>query len=517
MTRNISRRNVIVAGVAVGAAGLFTRPAVAVTERRTRDRTAFTHVTVVDPASGKVLPDVTVLVRGDRITDVGRGVRIGEGARIVDLRGKFLIPGLADMHTHANAEGIDTALNVANGVTTVRDMAGSPLARGWRDRIEAGTLLGPRYVLGSRLIDGSPSIWDPAFLDVLQVADAAQARAAVRTEVANGADFVKVYSRLSRPAYRALAAEAHRLGVPFAGHCPDEVPITEIADLGQSSVEHMFWTPFDTSTQEADIRAAIARIRLELGDYSGWFHAIHPLEWTAAHTHSTAKARRVYGKLSRRRTCQVPTLVMHSGLDNARALDIDADPRNKYLPPSSVEMMRLARREFYLKDRAPSEDAEWAAMFEFRLRTVADMHRAGVPIMTGTDTGTCGVYPGFSVHEELAHLVDAGLSPMAALYAATTEPAGYLGVDSGRVAKGSLADLVVLDADPLRDITNTTKLAGVVVRGRYIDRSERLRILAEVEDVAAGTAPGSVAAGCCPAPRVPAQAGAVSAGPARRV
>lgn len=501
----------IVAGVAAGAAGVLARPAAAAAEgagRRRPGGTALTHVTIIDPDRGRVLSDMTVVVRGEQITEVGRSehVRVPAGTTVVDLRGKFLIPGLADMHTHAYAEQIDPALYVANGVTTVREMSGTAAVFDWRAKIDAGTLLGPRYTISSQIIDGAPSIWDPAWLNVIQVADAEQGRRAVRQVVADGADFVKVYSRLSRPAFRAMAAEAHRLGVPFAGHCPDEVPIAEAADLGQASVEHMFWTPFDTSSKEAEIRAQIARIRLELGDYSGWFKAIHPVEWTAAHTYSPAKARQVFGKLARRRTRQVPTLAMHRGLDHARTLDLN-DPRNKYLPASALAGQELALREFYLKDRAPEEDAEWAAMFDYRLRTVGQMHRAGVPIMTGTDTGTCGVFPGFSVHDELGHLVEAGLTPMAALYASTVEPAKFLGTDSGRVAAGHAADLVVLDADPLSDIANTKRLAGVVVRGRYIGPDERLRILADVEEAAAGMPEGVAATGClCHVPAQPAPA-----------
>jgi hypothetical protein len=315
--------------------------------------------------------------------------------------------------------------------------------------------------------------------------------------VADGADFVKVYSRLSRSAFRAIAAESHRLGVTFAGHCPDEVPVAEAADLGLASVEHMFWTPFDTSSKEAQIRAQIAQIRLELGDYSGWFKAMHPVEWTAAHSYSPAKAGRLFDTFTRRRTRQVPTLAMHHGLDHARTLDLN-DPRSKYLPASARAGQQLALQEFYLKDRAPEEDAEWAAMFDYRLRMVGEMHRAGVPLMTGTDTGTCGVFPGFSVHDELGLLVDAGLTPMAALHAATAEPANFLGVDSGRVAQGNAADLVVLGANPLDDIRNTQRIDGVIVRGRYLDSAERVRILRGVEEAAANMVEAPAAVSACP-------------------
>jgi hypothetical protein len=261
-------------------------------------------------------------------------------------------------------------------------------------------------------------------------------------------------------------------------------------------VEHLFWTPFETSSQEAAIRKEIQRIRLELGDYAGWFKAIHPLEWTAAHSYNPAKAQRLYAKLSRRGTRQVPTLAMHKGLDYARTISLD-DPRNKYLPQSALDSQQLAQQEFYLKDRLPSEDAEWAAMFDFRLRTVKHLHESGVPLMTGTDTGTVAVWPGFSVHDELALFVEAGIPPMAALHASTAEPAAFLGTKTGRIAPNHAADLAILTANPLHDIRNTQSLAGVVIRGRYIPDPERQQILTEVEHTAA-TTPTTTTTGSCP-------------------
>ncbi|MGI5150950.1 amidohydrolase family protein [Plantactinospora sp. CA-294935] len=515
MTTKLSRRNVLVAGLAVGATAGTSLAAGTATAGPGRESghsgstapdagIAFTAATVIDPASGRVRPDTTVLVRGDSITEVGRTgqVRVPHGAVVVDLRGRFLIPGLADMHTHGYAEQIDPALCVANGVTTVREMSGTAAVHDWRRRIEAGTLLGPRYTIGSRIIDGAPTIWDPMMLSVLSVADAEQARQAVRQVVAEGADFVKVYSRLSPPAYRAIAAECRRLGVEFAGHCPDELPITEAATLGQASVEHVFWAAIDTSSAEEQLRAQIGRIRLETGDYSGWFAAIHPVEWLAAHTYSPAKARRVFERLAGRRTRQVLTLAMHHGLDNARTLDLYADPRVRYLPAPMLAGQQYALDELYLKDRSPAEDAEWAAMFTHRLRMVGELHRAGVPLMVGTDVGTCGLFPGFSVHDELRFLVEAGLSPMAALHAATAEPASFLGARTGRIARRAAADLVVLDANPLTEIGNTRRIDGVVVRGRYLDRAALDGLLRGVEEAAAAMseeAPGgAVAAVGCP-------------------
>lgn len=495
--RRISRRTVLMATAAT--AGAVSNPGVAAATRSSGHPArgvALTHATVIDPSGGR-MPDATVVLHGDEIVAVGptRRTPVPVGATVVDLRGKFVLPGFADMHTHAFAERIDPALYVANGVTTVREMSGHPAVSGWRTRIEAGTLLGPRYTISSRIVDGAPSLWDPALLSVMEVVDAAQGRAAVRQAVAEGADFIKVYSRVPPEALRAIAAESRALGVRFVGHCPDAVPIAEAAELGQASFEHLFWTLFGTSSREAELHARLAEIRLGEGDYSGWFSAIHPLEMLAARTHDKARARELYEGFARHRNRVVPTLTMHHGLDNARTLDRN-DPRNKYLPASIVAGMNYALDELYLKDRAPAEDAEWAALYEHRARLVGEMHRAGVPIMLGTDTGTCGMFPGFSVHDELKRLVDAGLSPREALRAATVEPARFLGVRSGQVAPGHAADLVVLDADPLRDIANTRQLSGVVVRGRYIGPEERTRILAEVASAAAETTAAVPVSGC---------------------
>jgi len=497
-TYSLSRRVVLVSGIAAAAVGVEAIPAAAGSGNRGNEL-ALAHATVIDPVDGVPRPDSTILMRGDRIVRTGPSglVHVPDGATVVDLRGKFVIPGLADMHTHGLAyEQIDPALYVANGVTTVRDMAGNASVRDWRTKINAGALLGPRYTVGSRIIDGSPTIWDPQILTVLSVADADEARQAVRQVVAEGADFVKVYSRVSEPALRAIAAEARAQGIRFLGHCPDDVPIAEAAELGQASFEHVFWTPFGTSSQEPEIRARIKQIRLGLGDYAGWFKDIHPLEMLAARTHSRAKAQALYECFAHHRTRQVPTLIMHQGLDYARTFDQN-DPRNRYLPASSRGGYDYALQNLYLKDRAPSEDAEWAGLFEHRLRLVGEMHRAGVPIMVGTDTGTPGVFPGFAVHDEMRLLVDAGLSPLAALYAATVEPADFLGVASGRIAGGYVADLAVLDANPLRDIRNTTKLSGVVVRGRYLGPDERTQLLADVEQAAAQIPDTEAAAAGC--------------------
>ncbi|ALG12136.1 hypothetical protein AOZ06_39450 [Kibdelosporangium phytohabitans] len=453
---------------------------------------------MIDPARGRILPDVTVLVRGGEIAAVGPAVRVPQGTQVVDLRGKYVIPGLADLHVHSNGfEAIEPPLYIANGVTTVREMSGTPTVHDWRRRIEAGSLLGPRWAIGSQIVDGKPSIWNPEFLAVVQVADAAEARAAVRQQVAQGADFIKVYSRLSRAALVEIAAETRRQGVPFAGHVPDSMSITQTADLGIGTIEHLYGMFYATSWRETRLREQLARIKLELGDYNGWFNRTRTVEYAALRSYSPVKARELFERLARRRTRIVPTLTMHNGLAHARELSQRDDPRRKYLPAAALAALDFALNELYLKGRDPSLDAGWAELFQAQQRVVGDLHRAGVPLMTGTDIGTPGAVPGFSLHDELVLLVGAGLSPMDALRAATAEPAGYLGTRTGRVTEGYAADLVVLDANPLHDIRNTQRIIGVVARGRYLDHATREQLLRDVASAAKSMPPTATLAATC--------------------
>ncbi|WP_116949717.1 amidohydrolase family protein [Jiangella endophytica] len=500
-----SRRNLIAGGLAASLLGVVApraaaSPATAATPPGAPSRgVAFTHATVIDVERGRRLPDTTVVVRGDRIAQVGPStqVPIPPGVRAVDLRGAFLIPGLVDAHVHSSFATIDPALYVANGVTTVREMSGREELHDWRDQADAGELLGPRWVIASRIIDGAPTLWDPNLLPVVEVATAAEGRAAVRDAVAEGADAVKVYSRLAPDVYRAIVDEARRRGIAVVGHTPDELDVAEASDLGQASIEHTFTVSVATSRDERELRRRIAAIRLDRGDYNGWFNALHPIDVQAMRTYDRDRAARLFDRFARNGTHQVPTLVMHDALNHARTLDL-TDPRRRYLPQPMLDFLDGLLQTLYLNGRAPEQDADWAAKSEHQLALVGAMHAAGVPLLAGTDYGTCGLFPGFSLHDELRLLVRAGLSTAAALRAATVEPARFLGNRrGGRIAAGAPADLVVLAADPLADIANTQRIDGLVTRGRYLDAAERQAVLDRVADEAAAMSPDTVvAAGC---------------------
>ncbi|MEV4620752.1 amidohydrolase family protein [Asanoa sp. NPDC049573] len=465
---------------------------------------AFVGVTVIDTTGGPSRPDQTVVVESDRIIEMGarRDTTVPHGATVVDSTGKFLIPGLCDMHVHSDVyEAIVPPLYLANGITTVREMSGADHLHQWRDRVEAGSLLGPRSIIASPLIDGAPGLWAGLnAVSYIEVTNEAEARAAVRRVVRDGADFVKVYSRLSPAAYFAVVDEARRQQVPFVGHCPDNVPITAASKAGQRSLEHMWGTWYSTSSREAEIRRAIAEVRIEPGDYNSWFNQMHPLNWLAARSYDPAKAAAVFGEFVANKSRVVPTLIAMRAIAMPDEVS-RTDERLKYLPASTAEEWWWALDELFAAGRGPTEVAQHRELFDRQLRLVDEMRRAGVPMLAGTDSATPGCFPGFALHDELVLLVRAGLTPMQALQAATLEPARFLGRHhhEGTIRRGNLANLVLLDANPLDDIRNTQRIRAVVVRGRYISPKERKRMLSEVEAAARevpADAPATVGCPC---------------------
>lgn len=484
---------------ATSPASAFVKPLAAIGTTRI---TALTDVTVIDVANGRRQRHQTVLISGDRIIGVGRHLPVPRGAVELNLPGKFVIPGLADMHLHSiGDERVTPQLCLANGLTTVREMAATnPMLYDWRDRIEAGTLLGPRMIVASQIVDGDPTLWDPNLLQVLVVKDEASARAAVRQVKKEGADFVKVYSRLSPPAYRALLDEARRQQLTVHGHGPDQVSVKEVSNAGQRSIEHIHALAVAVSSRESEVRRMMQAISVGTGDYAGWFRQMHPIEWLAANTFSRSRAADVFGTLRRNRTRVTPTLTMHNVLDMPDYTAPDPATR-KYLSADSIGTFEYVIEHLYKANRSSQEISRQRQMWEYRQRFVRELFAHGVPVLAGTDTGTPYMVPGFALHKELELLVKAGATTQQALYSATVEPAGFLGMsaDLGSVESRKIADLVVLDGDPLKDIANTRRIHTVVTRGRIISPAVRERMLADVEAAVKTTpvAAGLAAGGCC--------------------
>jgi imidazolonepropionase-like amidohydrolase len=503
---NSSRRQFLArtaAGAVVLAGGSFsaTTATAAGSVKSSGQLTALVNATVIDVVTGRRNRNQTVLISGERIIGVGR-LPVPRGAVEIDLTGKFVIPGLADMHVHSlGDERVSPPLYLANGLTTVREMAaGDPTLYSWRDQINAGTLLGPRMVVASQIIDGDPTLWDPNLLQVLVVSDAAAARAAVRQVKTEGADFVKVYSRLNRESYAAIVDEARKLGLTVHGHGPDAISTKDASKAGQRSIEHIHSLGLSVSTREAEVRRMVRAISVKTGDYNSWFRQMHPIEWIAANTYSPALAADVFGTLRRNNTRVTPTLTMHNVLDQLDFTRLDP-ALTKYMSEDMIGTYDYVIENLYGANRTAEEISHQHQMWAWRKRFVRELIAHDVPIMAGTDTGTPYSVPGFALHDELEHLVSAGATTRQALYAATVEPAKFLGLGAelGSVEARKLADLVVLDADPLTDIRNSRRIHSVVTRGRVISPAQRQRMLADVEAVvkAPPTASAIAAGGCC--------------------
>lgn len=436
---------------------------------------ALIHVTVVDVTGKPPKADMTVLVDGAQIVAVGPSAKVNVpgNARIVDGSGKFLMPGLWDMHVHTLSTAVarDTffPLFVANGVTGVRDMGSSVTAEELgtvRQDIRSGARVGPRIVAAGRILDGPKPI-NPGVSTA--VTDERSARESVRQLKTAGADFIKVYSLLSREAYFAIAAEAKKSGLPFAGHVPLSVTAEEASAAGQKSMEHMFAVLEGCSSREDDLRSD-ALATAPMGMLRSQARSIDDFD--------RRKAARLYRVLAKNQTWQVPTLAVRATVSGEGKTSA-GDPRLEYIYAELRERWTGGKRFAALSQE---DRAALGRLFPAELRIIGEMHRAGVPFLAGTDTPNPFVLPGYSIHDELEFLVRAGLTPLQALQSATIAPARFLSLSGvlGTVEKGKIADLVLLDANPLSNIANTRAVHGVVANGRWLDRKHLDELLAGV-------------------------------------
>ena len=427
----------------------------------------------------------TVLISGNRITATGpdRDVRIPRGAQVVDGQGKYLIPGLWDMHVHirgsrlygqpgfAKENEAVLPLYLANGITGIREMGGDlvDVVLEWRDQIAQGKRDGPRILTCGPKLDGPKPVWPGS----VPINNADEARASVALVKKSGADFVKVYNstpNIPRDAFMAILAESNRLGLRVTGHLTADVLFSEAAAAGQH-FEHLPYI----------LRACSATVKetsLPTGAPSK--EAMSTI--TKAFDPEVAKA--LLNGFVRSGTWVTPTLNVFYQLQFATE-DPAVDPRNRYMPARLLASWtdRARGQTQAVPPQAPFEDRK--AYFARSQELIRLMKESGVPLLAGSDTGTSNprTYPGFSLHQELERLTEAGLTPMEALRIATWNAAKWAGkLDVlGSIEKGKLADLVLLDANPLADIRNTTRIHTVIANGKLFDRTRLDLILREVE------------------------------------
>ena len=447
------------------------------------------NINVIDVRAGRVLPVQTVLVRDGRIAAVerGSGARIPDAARIIDGSGKYLLPGLWDMHAHPSnkaAADIDMPVYLAHGVTGARVMqtwteCPAPIAgdacldeqKEWQRRVLAGALAGPRIVgISSNLLNGPPAPGSPrrspSFLNQETADDGRQLARYLKDR---GVDFIKICNEIPRETYLALLEEARRIGLPAAGHKPNRIPALEVSGAGQRSVEHIQSLQLDCWRGAEAFRSDPASV-------------LSPVILQRMITeYDETICGRIFQTFIKNRTWFTPTHVVRRSEAYAEQNARGEDPRAKFVTSERwtrwvTGAERLAARDtatrmnFYLKG----------------LELTGQAHRAGVRILVGTDAGVPFVFKGSSLHEELEELVKAGLPISPVLKAATLDAAEFLGrtSDFGTVEAGKMADLILLEANPLTDVRNTQRIYGVLLQGRHFDRSALDQLLAKASAAA---------------------------------
>jgi imidazolonepropionase-like amidohydrolase len=435
------------------------------------DLVVINNVSVVDVRSGEVLADETVILERNRIASIGpsKSAKYPRNAPSLNGHGYFLIPGLWDMHVHLvfgdwfpGAQDITLPLLVANGVTGVRDMGSElEIVQDWRNEIEAGRLLGPRIFTSGPMLDGP----QPRFPSSIAITTPEDGRRAVDQLKQRGADFIKLQSLVPREAVFAIADEAKKQEMAFEGHVPDSVRASEMSEAGMKSFEHLIGIFEGSSPSEDDF--------LKGGKTEGRFLA----------SYDSGRAAALAAVLATNQTWQCPTLVWERGGNLIDVTDFAKDGRAKYVPASWKNKTWKRFTDEIMKGYGTDDIAVRKKFIDKELEVVQLLHKAGVPFLAGTDTPP-GVYvfPGYSLHEELQRFVAAGFTPLEALQTATLNPVRFLGLDEqlGTIEKGKLADLVLLNGNPLEDISNTQKIAAVIVNGHYYSGKDLEKMLAGV-------------------------------------
>jgi imidazolonepropionase-like amidohydrolase len=426
------------------------------------ETTAFVNVNVIDVTNGVVAPSRTVIVEDGIIRSIGafRETPVAENANVVDGTDRYLMPGLTEMHAHIpGAESTDLervlALFVANGVTTLRGMLGQPSHLELRRRLDAGEQLGPRLVTSGPSFNGS------------SVSDPGQAERMVRQQHAAGYDFLKIHPGLTREEFAAIAETANELGIPFAGHVPEDVGVDLALAAGIATIDHL----------DGYMQALVRPHEDTSGGLGGFFGVF------IADLVDESRIDAVVARTVEAGTWNVPTqsLFEHVVSPELPIDDLAGRPEMAFMPASTVAEWRQAKSAL-LRDANYDENTARRAV-DVRRALLRALDEAGAGLLLGSDSPQIFNVPGFALHHELRLMVEAGLSPLAALQAATVNPARFLGVEDrrGRVAAGMDADLVLLDQDPLTDIDNSRRVHGVMLRGRWLSRAAIVALLERFE------------------------------------
>ncbi|MGB5693478.1 MAG: amidohydrolase family protein [Flavobacteriaceae bacterium] len=439
-----------------------------------------TNVSVVDIANNKTINSQSVAIKNGKITSVtafSESDRL-ESQNIIDGSAKFLIPSLWDMHTHYTTSSKHRGflnLFIANGVLSVRDLWGDLESR---DSLAVSNMIAPKIYLSGAIIDGTFTLLQGS----LQPKSAEEAIRLVDSLHNKGADFIKVYDDLSEEVYRSIAKRCNELELPFAGHVPMAISAENAADIGQKSMEHLngIWKSSTTKEKEIDSLMISFKEYFMADNLPAALNTFFTINREYSSSYDRQQAVELAKVLSKNETFVTPTLITidrHWSRKGGKYKNLE---QNKYVPDDLLQQWD-PELSFPEKMFPPEAWESGKELLNTSMKITKNLQDNGVNILAGTDCGVSYVIPGFSIHEELKLLVEAGLSNADALRTATINPVNYFELSNshGGVMPEMTANLVLLNANPLEDISNTNKIFGVIRNGTYLDRDYLDKLLEE--------------------------------------
>jgi len=411
----------------------------------------FTSVNVVPMDTEKIIENSMVIVKDGHITAIGKKLKYGKEALVIDAKGKYLIPGLAEMHAHVPPnENIESHKEVlflfaANGITTIRGMLGHPKHLELRSMVNSGEVFGPRFYTTGPSFNG------------LSVKTPERGAEMVREQKAAGYDYLKLHPGLTKDNFAAISKTAKEVGIPFAGHVSFGVGVWRAIDAGYSSIDHL----------DGFVEAMVPGIESMVEQQTGLFGMF------VADKADVSVIPKLMKELKEKNIWVVPTqsLADRWFASNFTGDEFLKDPDSKYMDKKIVNQWIDSKKNLMANEQYDAKKID--DFIKLRRKLIYACQQNGVGLLLGCDAPQVFNVPGFSTHNELKYLVDAGLTPYQALRTGTVNVAKYLNLaDAGTIKPGAVADLVLVNGNPLTDITNTKKVEGVMVRGKWLSKSE---------------------------------------------
>lgn len=444
--------------------------------------TLIRQVNIVDVEKGNIISNKQVVITGGIISQIADGdIRLKIKAdTVIDGKGKYLIPGLWDMHTHVWNDATTFPLLIANGVTGIRGMFENMYGvNKWRENIRNKKITGPELYVAGPIVDGPKPIW-PGSVAVSNEAEGRRAVDSLKNKLK--VDFIKTYSLLSYDSYMAIADECKKQAIVFAGHVPNEVSVVEAAQAGQKSQEHLYGM-MEVASDSSEYWFAYQKGMIK---DSSWKQRSTRKDFLFR-TYNEAKLKTALRQIKQTNTFICPTLTVNRGIANINDTSLLSDPRMEYMGAFMKNTWDY-RKDFRFKTWTQVDFDQTKREYELKLKITRMIYDAGIPLLAGTDFPNPHCYIGFGLHDELELMVKAGLTPAAALQTATINPAKYFNIEqtSGSVAVNKNADLVLLSKNPLENINNTRSIDMVFVKGKAFTRAQLQAMLDSVKKMLAG-------------------------------